>query len=125
MSSKKFEEYLVESNNFKDVPVTSFMGNEGWAKEFMQANHQKIKMNQLRNFFNEINAIKDDFTPQAKVILETNLAYDYGRNVISKEFYEIINRSLMKTKIPEDFKNFVRLIESLIAYHKFYHTENQ
>lgn len=123
MSDQNFEVLLTQTKNFKDINVTSFMGSEGWSKSFMQKNHGNIKMNQLRNFFNEIKVMKTKFSKEDKVKLETNLAYDYGRNVITKEFFEIVSRSLAKTNSPEDFKNFVTFIESLIAYHKYFDKE--
>ncbi len=118
MSEQNFEVLLTQTKHFKDIPVTSYMGHEGWARAFMKKNHSEIKMNQLRNFFNEIKRVKGNFSPSEKVKLETNLAYDYGRSVITKDFYEIISRCLAKTNDNDDFDNFVNLMETLIAYHK-------
>lgn len=123
MSDQNFEVLLTQTKNFKDIDVTSFMGSEGWSKSFMQKNHGNIKMNQLRNFFNEIKVMKTKFSKEEKVKLETNLAYDYGRNVITKDFYDVISRSLAKTNDGKDFEKFVSFIESLIAYHKFFEKE--
>lgn len=123
MSDQNFEFLLTQTKNFKDIPVESFMGSEGWAKSFMQKNHASIKMNQLRNFFGEIKVIKDSFSLPEKAKLETNLAYDYGRNVITKDFFEIVNRALAKTNDGKDFEKFVSFVESLIAYHKYFDKE--
>ena len=120
-----------EKKDFKDIPVESFAGKDRWADNFMKAKHKELKINQLRNFFGEIKSIQKnpeiwknkEELRDAVSMLEMNLAYDFGRNVIARDFYDIITASLAKVKVEDDFKKFVVFIQSLIAYHKFHSTE--
>jgi CRISPR-associated protein Csm2 len=122
-----------EKKDFKDIPVESFAGKDQWADKFMKARHKDLKINQLRNFFGEIQSIQknpkiwekgqDKELKEAVSLLQMNLAYDFGRNVITRDFYDIITVSLAKVKVEEDFKKFVVFIKSLIAYHKFHSSD--
>ena len=60
MSTAEWAEFSAK--RFKEIPIDSFAGKEKWADKFMKANHEKLKINQLRNFFGEITAIKKDPT---------------------------------------------------------------
>lgn len=119
-----FDALLDKPGPFADVPAESFMGQDKWADLFMKKNLKKIKMNQLRNFFDEIKALK----PQGKLgaadkaKLEMNLAYDLGRNVINREFFDVLIKCLNKIRIDnsKDFDHFVAFVRSLIAYHKYH-----
>jgi len=128
MSTAEWAEFSAK--RFKEIPIDSFAGKEKWADKFMKANHEKLKINQLRNFFGEITAIKKDPTiwdeketgrlKESLALLEMNMAWDYGRNVISKDFYNLITDSLDKITNEEDFRQFVVFVQSLIAYHKLH-----
>ena len=120
-----------EKKDFKDISVESFAGKDRWADKFMRAKYKELKINQLRNFFGEIKSIQKnpeiwknkEELQDAVSMLQMNLAYDFGRNVITRDFYDIITASLAKVKVEDDFKKFVVFIQSLIAYHKFHSTE--
>ena len=117
-----------KKSHFKEIAVASFAKSGAKADVFMKKYHKDIKINQLRNFFGEIKSIQrstnnlDDGSQfeDRLALLEMNLAYDYGRNVITKEFYELLTKSLGKISSSADFSKFVTFIKSLIAYHKFH-----
>jgi len=121
---------FAENHRFKDIPIKSFAAKDEWADNFMSRFYSKIRINQLRNFFGEIQAIKNNPSiwkdadqqelKNKLAMLEMNLAYDYGRNVITKDFFETIIASLKKIEDEKDFQQFVVFIQSLIAYHKFH-----
>ena len=127
-----WHEFNAEPKNFGNIPVECFAGKGKWVDLFIETRTKDIKINQLRNFFGEIQSILND--PEKKKteelrntvsILEMNLAYDFGRNVITGEFYELITKSLEKIHTPEDFDKFVIFIKALIAYHKLHASANK
>lgn len=113
---------------FKDISIASFAGEDKWADNFMRVRYTDLKINQLRNFFGEIQKIQNDSliweneqkSEDALSMIGMNLAYDYGRNVITQDFYSIISASLKKIKNKEDFERFVLFVKSMIAYHKYH-----
>jgi CRISPR type III-A-associated protein Csm2 len=119
-----------EKKHFGEIPIESFAGQGKWSDSFMSKGHKDIRINQLRNFFGEIQVIQRNpeiWQPANRqsfkdsiAMLQMNLAYDYGRNVITREFYDMMTQSLGKITTEKDFSNFVVFVKSLIAYHKFY-----
>ena len=119
-----YETFITKYKKLEDVPLDQFIKKEGIAYLFMEKRYKDIKINQLRNFFAEVNKIKKEkvLTETNRAKLEMNLAYDYGRNVITKDFYQIITLLLERIKDddPQDFELFFEMVKSLIAYHKYH-----
>lgn len=99
------------------------------------ANNLKLlTTHQIRNFFKEISQIKMEFDKNKKkwspdietmvVMLKPTLAYSAGRIKEVKKFKEFIEPyidSLLKEENKEEnLLKFFSLVESFIAYHKFY-----
>jgi CRISPR type III-A-associated protein Csm2 len=113
----------------KDIPLADFIKKNGYIDLFMAEQIKKAKdkekainINQLRNFFNEIRKLKiekEEFDLGIARI-EMNLAYDYGRNVITKDFYDLTTSLLKKVKGMEDFDIFDEIVQALIAYFKLH-----
>lgn len=102
----------------------------------------KINTNQIRNVFANINAIRKDFkiaitTKDAQdqnekinkikrdlVLLKPKLAYAAGRQNVVKPFqeflFELINKTVNSKKLELALENFFIMVESVVAYHKFY-----
>lgn len=102
----------------------------------------KIKTNQIRNVFANINAIRTDFkiaitTKDAQdqnekinkikrdlVLLKPKLAYAAGRQNVVKPFqeflFELINKTVNSKKLELALENFFIMVESVVAYHKFH-----
>jgi CRISPR-associated protein Csm2 len=96
-----------------------------------------MKTAQLRRFFGAIKSIErtieDEKSEKAWdeveaefYLLKPKIAYAKGRKLIPEEFYQVLKVSLNKINIGsnedkiENFKIFVKFLESIVAYHKFY-----
>lgn len=112
-----------------------------WAEEFgkylaaEKDDKEPLTTSQLRRFFGELKRIDSDFKSN-KVdlpMLKPMLAYAVGRDKKNgktktriDDFYDEMSRGLEGIREtndgPEekDFKHFVKLVESIVAYHKFY-----
>jgi CRISPR-associated protein Csm2 len=95
----------------------------------------KLKRSQLRKFFNEIKVLEYNLKSgedvkkiQTKILtLIPKLAYAKGRELIDEDFYDFMKTILMKVKedmnkedAQEVFKDFVKILESIVAYHIFH-----
>jgi CRISPR-associated protein Csm2 len=89
----------------------------------------KIKANQIRNFYGAVNKLKLEYKSGKDIIsklvlLKPQLAYAEGRNHNTKKFtkgmFDAINNTLQTTNRDAALKNFFILVESVVAYHKFY-----
>lgn len=103
-------------------------------------NEKRIKTNQIRNFYSEITAMKliaeqnrdDRGKPQYEavrrnlILLKPKLAYAAGRQPNVREVYTFISEAIQGIDAADDndkgqaVENFFDLIESVVAYHKFY-----
>lgn len=95
---------------------------------------RSIKTNQIRNFYSKIIQIKEEFQKNEKKwsenietqihLLKPALAYAAGRQSdvkLFKEFMDMKIDELMSSKDKEKgLEKFFMLIESFVAYHKFY-----
>jgi CRISPR-associated protein Csm2 len=94
-----------------------------------------LKTNQIRNFYSAITRLRQDFveekeklTPKIErelVLLKPKLAYSAGRQkAVRAHFYEFMKKNiddvLSSTNKSDAMNNFFALIESVVAYHKFY-----
>lgn len=107
-----------------------------WAKSFGEflAKRDGIKKalstSQLRKFFGELRRIDSDFSNKKNdiIMLKPMLAYAVGRDKNEtkiKEFSEEISKGIDAIRLGEkkeegDFKNFLKIFEAIVAYHKFY-----
>lgn len=94
-----------------------------------------LKTNQIRNFYASITRLRVDFEKNGKkysddlettlIFLKPKLAYAAGRQKAVKDhFYDFmkdaIDGVLESTDKEKGMKNFFALVESVVAYHKFY-----
>lgn len=95
----------------------------------------KLKRSQLRKFFNEIKTIEYDLKSEEDIkkikirilALISKLAYSEGRDLIDENFYEFMKTILSKVKedmneknAQEVFEVFVKILESIVAYHTYH-----
>ncbi|MCC7431205.1 type III-A CRISPR-associated protein Csm2 [bacterium] len=118
-------ESLKNCKSLKEWNPTNFAGKDGDASTKMKEKkfREKFKMSQLRNFFGEVKKLEASDESEIKsgvAKLEMNLAYDTGRGVVPKEFYEMVTECTAKIKEKDDLKRFVEFLTALIAYHKFH-----
>jgi len=98
----------------------------------------KLKRSQLRKFFNEIKTIEYDLKTEEDIkkikirilTLFSKLAYSKGRGLMDENFYEFMKTILSKVKedmneknAQEVFEVFVKILESIVAYHTFHFQE--
>lgn len=102
-----------------------------YGKSFAQ-----IKTNQIRNVFASIQDIRTKLRTKGKVsdeihreivLLKPKVAYIKGRNASKPEFntfYEMmkhgVDATVASANKEEAAWNFIRLVEALVAYHRFY-----
>ena len=112
-----------------------------WAKsfgEFLQTDDSRnrgtkpLTTSQIRKFFGELKRIQADPEKYQEEIpmLKAKLAYAVGRdknnrgssNTKIKEFYDELERGLngVRTGNKQDLIRFVKIVESIVAFHKFY-----
>lgn len=83
----------------------------------------KLTTNQLRKFFGEVKRQQlQGYNPTAFVLLKPKLAYAVGR-AKSKEakindLYFVISRAIDEVQDESQFKNFIKIFEAIVAYHK-------
>ncbi len=101
--------------------------------KFLQAGgdkKKKLTTSQIRKFFGELKRIqsapekyKDDFP-----MLKAKLAYAVGRSRDTRieQFYEELEKGMNSVRLMDDtaYKhdliNFVKIVEAIVAYHKFH-----
>lgn len=123
------EKMLTEG--IKDVDSLERLGRE-LAKDEKHSKNPRNKMtsSQIRRFFGALKRIQADFKKLKSeiILLEPKLAYAVGRDKDKKSqknktkidlFYDEV--SPLIRSIHEDepkFKNFVNIVEAVVAYHK-------
>lgn len=91
----------------------------------------KITTSQLRRFYGEVKRIQMQGYEEHKsdfILLKPKLAYAVGRagkgNKI-KVFYEVIADMIDNVKDENSFKNFIKIFEAIVAYHRKYEKERE
>jgi len=101
---------------------------------FQQDEHQKkdrLKSTQLRKFFHALKDIERtyktkkendpfNFSDVSPVLPE--LAYALGRELIPREFYDLMKECLSdrKLKTVKDYRRFIEFLTAILAYHKMH-----
>lgn len=124
----KLKERLEKIDKLRNLKAEDYAIENGIADQIAQSLSEKFT--QIRKFFGHIKKIestkikgrRDDekISKEDIYILMPELAYNYGRKVISKEFYEIMKICLTGNKIENvsDFKKFIDFLSAIIAYRK-------
>ncbi|MEO0091507.1 MAG: type III-A CRISPR-associated protein Csm2 [candidate division WOR-3 bacterium] len=131
----KTEDFAEQIKKFSDLTEKSLKPEEyakpdGWAESIAKEQKDKIKTAQLRKFFNKIKSLQRNKSDIKTIKLELiklipQLAFAKGRNVISKDFYDLLmaciwGNNTCRIKSKEEFDNFVSFLEAIVAYHKFH-----
>lgn len=87
------------------------------------ANRIRLKTSQIRKFLDAVNEIKTqeeaDFR-SACMLLKPKLAYAAGRQDEVKPLMAVLVPCINKVHNKNDFMNFYRFVESIIAYHRYH-----
>lgn len=95
----------------------------------VQFTRDKLKTNQIRNFYSAITRMRADFqqsgfTPEIQtqlVMLKPKLAYAAGRQTaVRANFYPFMKTAIDGVRQAKDLEKFFLLVESIVAYHKFH-----
>lgn len=101
------------------------------------ATRVRLKTSQIRKFLDTLHEIKSKGTQRQEsaggreqeaasffrsecLLLKPKLAYAAGRQDEVKPLMEVLTPCIDKVRNREDFLRFYRLVESIIAYHRFY-----
>lgn len=109
--AKEFGEYLGTDDSYTD--------RNGIEK----SSQNKLTTNQLRKFFGEVKRQQmQGYNETNFVLLKPKLAYAVGRakgqNPKIKDFYEVMSCAIDNVKNEAQFKNFIKIFEAIVAYHK-------
>lgn len=91
------------------------------------ANKVRLKTSQIRRFLDAVTRIKSksfgnkdvDFERES-LLLRPKLAYAAGRQDQVKPLMAVLDPCMRKVKGEEDFLNFARFVEAIIAYHRYH-----
>ncbi|MDR7666819.1 type III-A CRISPR-associated protein Csm2 [Methanosarcina sp. Z-7115] len=120
----------------KDLSIKLIADENGYADKIAHT-LRNMKTAQLRRFFGAIKLIERTIEEENSekawdeveaefYLLKPKIAYAKGRKLIPEEFYQVLKVSLNKINVGtnedkiENFKRFVKFLESIVAYHKFY-----
>jgi CRISPR type III-A-associated protein Csm2 len=99
----------------------SFGGN--LAKQVNRQRDSELTTNQLRKFFGEIKRQQiKGYKHEEFILLNPKLAYAVAkkgkRDAKINDFYFVFSRIMNEVKDEIKFKNFIKIFESVVAYHK-------
>jgi len=87
----------------------------------------QLKTSQIRKFLDAVRRIKTDATRaesypyrQMSMFLKPQLAYAAGRNKAVTPLLDMLSPGVDKVSTREDFLTLYKLVESIIAYHKYH-----
>jgi len=89
----------------------------------------RLKPTQLRKVFHTLKSIERRqaglFQRGHVISILPELAYAYSRDLIPKEFYNLMKECLSERNLKdeEDFSKLMRFLEALLAYHRFHQVE--
>lgn len=118
--AKKFGAYLGKDDKR--------IGIDKKGKE-IEINEARLTTNQLRKFFGEVKRQQmSGYDETDFVLLKPKLAYAVGRaknaNAKINDFYHVISNAIdcvksdNKEESEKRFKNFIKIFEAIVAYHK-------
>lgn len=84
---------------------------------------EKLTTNQLRKFFGEVKRQQmKGYNETDFILLKPKLAYAVGRangkNPKIKDFYKVISNAIDYVHDEKSFRNFIKIFEAIVAYHK-------
>lgn len=129
---KDIKKELERIDKLTDLDVKEYADTGGYADRIAKLSKDDLKPTQLRKFFNAIkdmekNSNKWEDLEMNFYMLKPQLANAVGRKLVPPEFYEIfielmekVDRGTDEDKI-NNFRVFVRFVEAIVAYHKYYY----
>ena len=137
-------------SRFSEYGPEKYAPENGSAKKLAKsfATTFKVHPTQIRNFFQSIKKIqrtlKNNQWKEVRgdfMMLQPHMAYSVGRkdsknkSLLNKTFYEMMTMCMSKVddgktdkedrELKEDFENFANFFEAIVAYHRYYHPNEQ
>jgi CRISPR-associated protein Csm2 len=126
---------IEKCKNLAEISCEEIAKESGIAEKLAQNYKGKLNTTQLRKFFDKIvtnqenlknkgwKSIESDFC-----MIRPNLAYAKGRKLIPDDFFKLISICLKRIapegasddQIKENYSRFVELLQSIVAYSKYY-----
>jgi len=127
MEAKEVLEKIRKLQSMKELEPPEFCEENGYADILAKSFGKNLKPTQLRKFFHALkdvqrNLKKQSFDRKGIVKLLPELAYALGRELIPKQFYELMKvcLSAQRLKDDQDFERVMQFLTALLAYHKFH-----
>lgn len=123
---------IKKLSKLADLPVDSLVKfADEMGKHLTQIN---LKTNQIRKFLDAVRKVESEsikkleqpeggtvnFNSDDVKLLKPKLAYAAGRQAEVKPLMALLDPCIDRVNTKEDFKRFIRLVESIVAYHKYY-----
>lgn len=101
----------------------SYLGTDDENSQNHRSMQNKLTTNQLRKFFGEVKRQQmSGYNETDFVLLKPKLAYAVGRakSKVAKinDFYYVIANAIDQVHNEQQFKNFIKIFEAIVAYHK-------
>lgn len=121
--------------NLTDLPIKDISEENGLAHQKARE-FKSLNTTQLRKFFSKVRDIEKNLNSKNSnfdkvkdeiFLLQPQLAYASGRNLIPPGFYKLMSVCLQKIdveNVPEEQKKdnyfrFTKFLEAIVAYHKY------
>jgi len=133
---------IQRCRNLSEIRIDDITKESGIAEKLAKKYKGNLNTTQLRKFFDKIVMIQENLKKEnlkntganwKKIepdfyMIRPNLAYARGRKLIPDEFYKLISLCLERIapegsseeQKMENYKRFVELLQSLVAYSKYY-----
>lgn len=121
---------IEDLEKLSDLRPEDYADKNGYADKIAKSS-RNLKSTQLRKFFGAIRTMEkkldswDHIEPEF-YLLKPQIAYAKGRNLIPNGFYRVVIACMDKIdkgneeEKCENFKTFIKFMEAIVAYHKFY-----
>ncbi|WP_220681946.1 type III-A CRISPR-associated protein Csm2 [Methanofollis formosanus] len=132
---KEYIKKIQGVTSLNEITVDEIAREDGIAERAAK-DFGSLKPSQLRRLFGVVKKIENTLTDRAWPDVEAEfymirplLAYAKGRDLIPQDFYTLVTVAMQKVPVGDDvqkkanYKTFVYLLESIVAYHKYYHKE--
>ena len=118
----------------RNLPIDDLVLPDGELDKIARQLKGSLKSTQLRRVFHDLKRLEQQarrqrskFDPRIRTQIALTLpelAYAYGRDVIPKEFYDLMKALLhppdQRFQGYEDVERLMQILTTILAYHKFY-----
>jgi len=122
MSALKVSDF-AEENGLADSAAKYFVQkDENERKERLKPTQLRKVFHSLKNVERKVKGKRNEPFDRVEILnILPELAYALGRDLIPKEFYDLMKECLsqQKLKTVDDFYQFMKFLEAILAYHKY------